>query len=126
MGVPQDFEKAGKWYRLAADQGNATAQSRLGLMYFVTQDYEEACKWFRRAAYQGDSGAQCGLGVMYAGGMGVPQDYVQAYAWFNLAAAQGNKAAEEKRRTLIMTEMTPSQIEEGQQLSRELSKKIKQ
>ena len=31
--MPQDYSEAVKWYRLAADQGNATAQYNLGVMY---------------------------------------------------------------------------------------------
>jgi TPR repeat protein len=46
-----------KWYRLAADQGNADAQFYLGLLYDngkgVPQDYAEAVKWLRKAADQG-------------------------------------------------------------------------
>ncbi len=38
-----------------AEQGNATAQYRLGVMYDsgfgVAQDYAEAMKWYRRAVY---------------------------------------------------------------------------
>ena len=32
-GVPQDYAEAVKWYRLAADQGDAEAQHNLGVMY---------------------------------------------------------------------------------------------
>ena len=32
-GVPQDDAEAVRWYRLAAEQGNASAQYNLGLMY---------------------------------------------------------------------------------------------
>ena len=56
-GVPQDYKEAIKWYRLAAEQGNANAQYNLGLMYDngegVPQDYKEAVKWYRLAAEQG-------------------------------------------------------------------------
>ncbi len=38
-----------------AEQGNPTAQYRLGVMYDsgygVAQDYAEAMKWYRRAVY---------------------------------------------------------------------------
>ena len=33
-GIPQDYVEALKWFRLAADQGQANAQCFLGLMYF--------------------------------------------------------------------------------------------
>ena len=56
-GVPQDYAEAVKWYRLAAEQGDADAQYNLGLMYDngngVPQDYKEAVKWYRLAAEQG-------------------------------------------------------------------------
>ena len=43
QGVPQDYEEAIKWYRLAAEQGYASAQYNLGVMYDngdgVPQDY---------------------------------------------------------------------------------------
>lgn len=126
--VPQDYNQAVKWFRLAADQGNAKAQDTMGLCYFkgagVPQDYKEAARWFRLAADRGDVGAQYTMGrLCYAGGAGVPQDYVQAYAWYNLAAAQGNKDAAASR-TKLMEKMTPTQIEEGQRLSREYAEKF--
>jgi uncharacterized protein len=56
--VPQDFAEAAKWYRLAADQGYALAQSNLGLMYAkgqgVPQDLVLAYMWFSLSATQGD------------------------------------------------------------------------
>ncbi len=33
QGVPQDHAEAVKWFRKAANQGDATAQYNLGLMY---------------------------------------------------------------------------------------------
>jgi TPR repeat protein len=32
-GVTQDYKTAIKWYRLSAEQGNASAQLNLGAMY---------------------------------------------------------------------------------------------
>ena len=76
--------------RFAAEQGDAKAQSHLGLMYDeglgVSQDYAEAARWFRLAAEQGDAGAQCQLRAMYAIGRGVSRDQVKAYMWLSLAA----------------------------------------
>lgn len=60
--------------RKIADQGNALAQSNLGVMYAegkgVPQDYKEAMKWWRKAADQGISSAHNNLGVLYATGRG--------------------------------------------------------
>jgi len=50
----QDYAEAARWYRKAADQGDAGAQFDLGLMYCrgqgVTQDYAEAHMWLSLAA----------------------------------------------------------------------------
>ena len=109
-------------YRVAADQGNAEAQSSLGAMYTqgkgVPQDYSEAMKWMRLAADQGIAPAQFNLGIMYAKGQGVPQDYVLAHMWFNLSAAQGDETAV-KNRDIVAGKMTPEQLAEAQRLARE-------
>jgi TPR repeat protein len=124
---PQDDAQAAKWTRLAADQGNASAQYRLGLMYYngrgVPQDYAEAAKWFRLAADQGYAYAQYNLGEMYRNGQGIPQDYVQAHMWFNLAAAQGitNGAI---AIDLVEQMMTPQQIAQAQELARNWKPKV--
>ena len=48
-----------RWYRLAADQGNAFAQNNLGLMYAqgfgVPEDIVLAYMWFNLSAAQGHS-----------------------------------------------------------------------
>jgi TPR repeat protein len=76
--VPQNYAEAMKWYRKAADQGNAAAQNNLGVMYDegqgVPQNYAEAMKWYRKAADRGFDKAQYNLGNMYKNGQGVPQN----------------------------------------------------
>jgi TPR repeat protein len=61
-GVPQDDEEAVRWFRLAAEQGDADAQFRLGLMYAtgegVPEDDVLAYMWWNLAAAQGNEGAQ--------------------------------------------------------------------
>ncbi len=78
--------------REKAEQGDADAQVKLGVMYFfgdgVPLDDAEAVKWFRKAAMQGHTMAQRNLGSMYSGGgKGVRKDKVEAYAWVLLADA---------------------------------------
>jgi hypothetical protein len=129
MGVPEDYAEAVKWYRLAADQGDADAQFSLGLMYNngegVLKNYAEAVKWFRLAADQGNVFAQYSLGLMYANGEGVPENNVTAYAWWNIAAASGYEDAIENR-SIVEARMTPAQIAEAQQLSTEIFERIQQ
>ena len=57
-GVPQDYVEAVKWYRKAAEQGDASAQYNLGVMYYngqgVPQDYIQAHMWLNLSAAQGN------------------------------------------------------------------------
>ncbi len=88
-----DYATALKEWRPLAEQGDATAQFNLGVMYNfglgVPQDYQEAVRWYRLAAEQGYAPAQFNLGFLYDKGLGVPQDYAQARDWYRKAAAQG-------------------------------------
>ena len=56
-GVPEDDSEAVKWYRKAAEQGNASAQFNLGIKYAngegVPEDDSEAVKWYRRGRRAG-------------------------------------------------------------------------
>ena len=54
-----------KWYRKAAEQGDATAQTALGVMYKdgrgVPQDYVQAHMWYNLAASRFPPGVHHGL-----------------------------------------------------------------
>jgi hypothetical protein len=86
------------WFRKAAEQNDANAQSNLGLCYLhgqgVAQDYVEAVRWFRKAAEQNDANAQFNLGYCYHEGQGVARDYVEAVRWFRKAAEQNDANAQ--------------------------------
>ena len=96
---PQNYLEAVKWYRKAADQGQASAQNALGYCYSqgngVPQDYAQAVKWYTKAGEQGDADAQGMLGVCFYLGNGTSQDYVEAVKWYRKAAEQGNANAQE-------------------------------
>lgn len=83
-----------KEIRRAADQGDASAQYRLGVMYdrgiAVTQDSAEAVRWYRKAAEQGMATAQFDLATLYNFGRGVPKDNAQAVKWYRAVAEKGN------------------------------------
>jgi uncharacterized protein len=121
-GMDTNYAEAVKWWRKSAEQGNAQAQAGLGGCYNqgkgVAKDGAEALKWFRKAAEQGNDDGQFFLGASYAAGIGMVKDYVEAYKWSNLSAAQGNQNAKKVLR-IIEKRMTPEQIAEAQQLSRE-------
>ena len=116
-----DYAKAFSVLRLAAEQGRARSQYKLGVMYAngygVAQDHAEAVKWFRLSAAQGDLDAQYKLGVMYFNGQGVMQDVVRAHSWFNLAAVTGDSKALTNRE-IVARKMTQEQIAEALNLAR--------
>ena len=53
----QDYAEAIRWYRRAAEQGDAAAQNDLGSMYLngmgVPKNATEAARWYRKSAEQG-------------------------------------------------------------------------
>jgi uncharacterized protein len=92
-----DYAKALRLIRPLANDGNASAQFNLGLMYAtgqgVQQDNAAAALWFQKAAEQGYAPAQSNLGTVYLYGRGVTQDDTEAVAWFRKAADQGHPVA---------------------------------
>jgi len=92
--------EAAKWYRKAAEQGNAEAQCALGILYFkeigVELDKTEAAKWYRKAAEQGHVVAQYALGECYSLGDGVEPDKTEAAKWYRKAAESGDANAQYK------------------------------
>ena len=97
-GVEQNFKEAARWYLALARQGDARAQTSVGLMYArghgVEKNLETARKWWSFAAAQNDPGAQYNLGLIYSQGEGVPQDPEQAVQWYTKAAARGHVQAQ--------------------------------
>lgn len=98
---PQDSAKAVEWWRSAAEQGNAEAQTKIATLLAAgngtDRNYNEAFDWFAKAAEQGNAEAQANLGIFYFKGYGVARDRIKAYMWFDLAAEQGFKTAEGAR-----------------------------
>ncbi len=117
-----DYLTALREFRELAEQGDARAQTLLGVMYRdgqgVAQDYAEAVKWSRLAAEQGNATAQYNLGVIYGKGQGVAQDYVTAHMWYNIAAASGNEGAGGLR-DFLAKQMTSEDVSKAQKLARE-------
>ena len=96
-GLSQDYDEAIKWWRKAANAGNAHAQANIGVMYAsgrgVRKDEVEAVRWYRMAAEQGHSGAQKNLGICFEKGQGVAKDEDKALHWYNRAMAGGCEEA---------------------------------
>jgi hypothetical protein len=98
-GVARDYAEALRLYRLAAEQGHASAQFQLGFMFEdgqgVAQDSAEASRFYRLAAEQGLASAQFKLGNLCFG-TGVAQDSAEAIRWYRLAAEQGHAEAQRR------------------------------
>ena len=112
--------------RALAEQGDASVQILLGVMYIngegVPQDDTEAVRWYRLAANQRHAGAQLNLGVKYRDGEGTPQDFVEAHMWTNLAALQLSGEHRDwavRVRDDVAGRMTAEQIAEAQRRARE-------
>lgn len=97
-GVKQNFSEAARWYEILAKQGDARAQTSLGLMYArgygVEKNLQTAQRWWSFAAAQNDPGAQFNLGVIYSRGEGVAPDYPQAAQWLDRASRRGHIQAQ--------------------------------
>jgi len=91
--IPKNAEQAIRWYRKAAEQGNAEAQIQILEYYFygdeVPQDYVEAAFWAHKAAEQGNAYGQLWLASFYEKGQVIHQDYSKAAYWYRQAANVG-------------------------------------
>jgi len=117
-----NYAVALKKLRPMAEQGNADAQLRLGLMYRegkgVPQDDKQALAWLSKAAEQGQTEAQENIGFSYAKGLGVERDWVQADKWFSIAAASGKESAINNQK-VVEVHMQPDKIAEANALAKE-------
>jgi TPR repeat protein len=106
-----DYSKAYTEFKRLAEQGEATAQYNLGVMYHkgqgVQQDDVGAVKWWLKAAERGHVKAQFFLGVACDNGYGVPQNHAEAVKWYREAAVQGDADAQGA--------LTPKERQEAQQ-----------
>ena len=123
-----DYATALREWRPLAEQGDPSAQFRLGSLYEngegVPRDFAKARQWYEQAAAQGEAKAQLYLGIQSAYGEGGPLDVVQAYMWYSLAAGNGNAHAPGYRDDLAR-QLTPAQIAEAHKGAREWRPKAK-
>ena len=92
----QTLKQARDLYERYAQQGEKSAQVKLGYLYeqglAVQQDYQQALRWYSVAAEQGYPEAQYLLGRLYQFGLvGSSPDYTVAKQWY--ALAQGSYPA---------------------------------
>ena len=123
-----DYATALREWRPVAEQGDPSAQFRLGLLYEngegVPRDFATAREWYEQAAAQGEAKAQFYLGIQSAYGEGGTLDVVQAHMWYSLAAGNGNVHAPGYRDDLAR-QLTPAQMAEAHKRAREWRPKAK-
>jgi hypothetical protein len=100
LGVKLDKKKAERLCRMAADRGDAFAQSNLGSLLYSEKKFEEAFRYYALAADQGYTFAENSTGMCYGNGTGTEVDLGKARYWFERAAAKGDEAATTNLATL--------------------------
>ena len=99
-----DFPSAIRMLRPLAEQGFATLQFLMGVMFSVTNQDVEAVKWYTLAADQKHARAQNNLGSMYEDGRGVPSPSItKALELYGKAARQGLAEAQTNLGTIFAT-----------------------
>lgn len=96
------YPEAAQQLQLHAEQGNATAQQRLAILYFygrgVPEDEKKAMEWAIRSAGQGNPDAMYLIGTMYMFGDDVPKSVeapdLEAAKWFFEGASRGHAESE--------------------------------
>ena len=88
-----------KYLELAADAGDAAAQTEMGVglmkgLYGLHMDVDKALYYTRKAANQGNNNAIYNLGLFYLNGVSVEKDTDKARTYFEQAAMQGVAAAQ--------------------------------
>src|SRR5438067_929985 len=98
LSATRDLGKVRELHQKAADQGHASAQFNLGMLYQrregVPEHSEKAAELFQKAAEQGHASAQDNLGWLYLIGEGVSKDSEKAAELFQKAADKENANAQ--------------------------------
>ncbi len=93
-GTPEALVEAARLYRVAADQGVATAMYNLARMFDkgrgVERSASEAASWYEKAAKADHTAAQGSLATLYEFGEGVQLNLAEALRLYRLAADKGD------------------------------------
>ncbi|EAY02717.1 hypothetical protein TVAG_440960 [Trichomonas vaginalis G3] len=92
IGCQKDVDKAIKYYKRAADGGEAKAMFNLGLIYDKNKKYhntEQAIKYYQEAADKGIKEAFFNLGMIYKDGEDIEKDITKAKEYLATAADKG-------------------------------------
>lgn len=119
-----DYPKAFRPMRLAAELGVPEAQAHLSQLYRdglgVPQNAVESARWAARAAAQGNPEGQLYLAQRLARGNGLPRDDVGAYMWSILAGAQMTSFLRNEtvfERELLVKRLSPEEVSRAQAMA---------
>jgi uncharacterized protein len=93
-GVPQDNEKAFRWFYRVAKIKSTTLKVGMLKNNYKHKNVPQELKFLSNDAESGIAIAQWKLGLEYFKGQVLSQDNEQAVKWYRLAAAQGNSDAQ--------------------------------
>ncbi|WP_333609211.1 SUMF1/EgtB/PvdO family nonheme iron enzyme, partial [Arsukibacterium sp.] len=116
--VELDTEAELAEYRKLAEQGDANAQYKIGMLYDQREGYraqQDAVIWFYKAAEQGHAGAQLAVTKRYIIGRGVYLSDEGAHIWYLKAAEQDDPFAQYELGSrylngLVVEQSTPEAI----------------
>lgn len=93
----RDYTQALFWYKTAAKQNYATAQTNLARLYLqgkgVRRNLSLAFYWFKKAAKNGDPAGQAFLSHFYLKGIATPKNTKLAVYWITKSANNGFEPA---------------------------------
>ena len=99
-----NIKKGKAWVRKAADEGNAEAQYRMGLLWIVG-DEGEAVDWIRLAAGQGHAKAQAIYGNFFK-----KDNPAEAYFWYSLGLNEKSEPWHITSRDDVVKRLTKEEI----------------
>lgn len=92
VGGDVDLAQAERWYRQAADAGNASGKYHLGVLLYRLDKSDEAVRLLREAASEGRVPAEIWLGVAKEEGVGCERDVGAAIEIYRTFADQSSLA----------------------------------
>ena len=127
-GLARDYKEAARWFRIAAEAGDASSQNYLGVIHdqalLGTRDEAEAVQWFTKAAKQGEKKAQASLGRILGPSSQDKERRIQALAWLIVATDAGEITAKKSMED-AKPSLRPGDLEEAEQLARKLRAEIR-
>jgi tetratricopeptide (TPR) repeat protein len=89
----EEIERVKNVFIIDAENGIASAQTNLAIVYQASNNHAEAMKWLLKAADQGDTTAMRMIAIAYGEGEGVKKDEAETLRWLRKAANKGDKMA---------------------------------